>query len=64
MMTSNIAIPSSKTDRQAVHSDAYGPLLAISYGMEIYIYLDDVSPETGSTEIWPGTHIFRSKRRP
>lgn len=58
MLTSNLSLPSDETARQAVHSDAYADFLAFPYAMEVFIYLDDVSDANGSTEIWPGTHIY------
>jgi ectoine hydroxylase-related dioxygenase (phytanoyl-CoA dioxygenase family) len=51
----NTAIPNG-TGRQAVHSDAYFRHLDFTFGVEVNIFLSDVSAENGVTEIWPGTH--------
>ncbi len=61
--SSNVAIPSRGNARQAVHSDAYADILPFPSCIEVNIYLNDngVSPENGSTEIWPGTHVFTEK---
>ncbi|OBT86782.1 hypothetical protein VE02_04220 [Pseudogymnoascus sp. 03VT05] len=55
-ISSNIALPNS-LGRQAVHADFYAKHLNIPTGVEVYTYLSDTSPENGSTELWPGTHV-------
>jgi hypothetical protein len=56
--SSNVAIPSGGHARQAVHSDAYADIPNFPSCVEMNIYLQDTTPENGSTEIWPGTHVF------
>ncbi len=56
--SSNVAIQSGGTARQAVHSDAYADIPNFPFCAEMNIYLQDTTPENGSTEIWPGTHVF------
>ncbi|KAF2121328.1 hypothetical protein BDV96DRAFT_594538 [Lophiotrema nucula] len=58
--TSNIALPNGK-GRQAVHSDYYCAHLDLPVFLEACVYLSDVSPENGSTEVWLGTHEGYSK---
>ncbi|KAI6089807.1 hypothetical protein F4821DRAFT_256811 [Hypoxylon rubiginosum] len=58
--TSNIALPGGQ-GRQAVHSDYYCHHLDFPVFLEVNIFLDDASPENGSTEIWPGTHYGYNK---
>jgi ectoine hydroxylase-related dioxygenase (phytanoyl-CoA dioxygenase family) len=56
--SSNVAIKSSADARQAVHSDAYADLRNFPFCIEMNIYLQDTAAENGSTELWPGTHVF------
>ncbi len=56
----NTALPS--TSRQPVHADT-GQLwpgqqhVHPAFGLVVNVGLVDMSPENGSTEIWPGTHL-------
>jgi ectoine hydroxylase-related dioxygenase (phytanoyl-CoA dioxygenase family) len=59
--TSNIALPGGN-GRQAVHSDYYCSHPDFPVFLEACVFLDDVSPQNGSTEIWLGTHRGASKR--
>ncbi|OTB07258.1 hypothetical protein M426DRAFT_8985 [Hypoxylon sp. CI-4A] len=59
-ITSNIALPGGQ-GRQAVHSDYYCRHLDFPVFLEVYLYLDDVTPENGSTEVWLGTHYGYNK---
>ncbi|PQE06991.1 phytanoyl- dioxygenase family protein [Rutstroemia sp. NJR-2017a BBW] len=52
----NTTVDLQSTDRQAVHCDAYGTLGSFPLCIEVSIYLDDVSAETGGPELWPGSH--------
>lgn len=56
--SSNVAIRSGVDARQAVHSDAYADIPNFPFCVEMNIYLQDTTPENGSTEIWPGTHVY------
>jgi ectoine hydroxylase-related dioxygenase (phytanoyl-CoA dioxygenase family) len=56
--SSNIALESSANVRQAVHSDAYADIRNFIFCVEMNIYLQDTTPENGSIELWPGTHVF------
>ena len=56
--SSNVAIKSGSDARQAVHSDAYTDIPNFPFCVEMNIYLQDTTPENGSTEIWPGTHVY------
>lgn len=54
---SNINLPATDpTSRQAVHIDSYSHHHNFPTCIELFMYLHDVSPENGSTEIWPGSH--------
>lgn len=58
-VNSNIALENVNRDaRQAVHSDAYHAHPDFPWCGIVNIYLQDVHPENGSTELWPGTHRF------
>jgi len=59
--TSNIALPGGQ-GRQAVHSDYYCSHPSFPVFLEVFVFLDNVSPRNGSTEIWLGTHHGASKR--
>ncbi len=59
--TGNTATPHG-TDRQPVHPDIgqLWPDLTVAspaFSLVVNVPLVDVSPENGSTEIWPGTHL-------
>lgn len=51
----NTSLPKGH-DRQSVHSDVQPPHPQFIYGVEVNIYLTDVSVANGVTEFWPGTH--------
>lgn len=54
---SNINRPTQDmTSRQAVHVDSYYEHHKFTVCIELFMYLHDVSPDNGSTEIWPGSH--------
>ncbi|TGO80625.1 hypothetical protein BELL_0004g00520 [Botrytis elliptica] len=54
---SNINLPAADpTSRQAVHVDSYHDHHQFPTCIELFMYLHDVSPTNGSTEIWPGSH--------
>ncbi|ESZ98637.1 hypothetical protein SBOR_0977 [Sclerotinia borealis F-4128] len=54
---SNINLPTQdSTSRQAVHVDSYADHHNFPTCIESFMYLHDVSPANGSTEIWPGSH--------
>jgi ectoine hydroxylase-related dioxygenase (phytanoyl-CoA dioxygenase family) len=59
--TSNIALPGGQ-GRQGVHSDYYCSHLDFPVFLEACIFLDDISSQNGSTEIWLGTHYGYNKR--
>jgi hypothetical protein len=62
-VNSNTALPNPNPDaRQAVHSDAYHDHPNYSWAVVLNIYLTDVSPANGATEVWPGTHNITSKK--
>ncbi|KAM0132437.1 hypothetical protein ACHAP3_006476 [Botrytis cinerea] len=53
---SNINLPTADpTSRQAVHVDSYHEHHKFPTCIELFMYLHDVSPTNGSTEIWPGS---------
>jgi ectoine hydroxylase-related dioxygenase (phytanoyl-CoA dioxygenase family) len=59
--TGNTATPRG-TDRQPVHPDTGQlwpdlPVATPAFCLVVNIPLVDMSPENGSTEIWPGTHL-------
>jgi hypothetical protein len=56
--SSNVSIKSGSDARQTVHSDAYTDIPNFPFCVEMNIYLQDTTPENGSTEIWPGTHVY------
>ncbi|OAA54562.1 Phytanoyl-CoA dioxygenase [Niveomyces insectorum RCEF 264] len=61
-VNSNTALPNTDpTARQAVHSDAYHDHPNYPWAVVLNIYLTDVSPANGATEVWPGTHNITSK---
>jgi hypothetical protein len=45
------------TERQPVHVDVHFKFPPIPFGFCVNINLVDVSPENGSTELWPGSHL-------
>lgn len=64
MYSGNTALPHS-TGRQPVHADMgqLWPELEVAhpaYALVVNVLPVDVSPENGSTEIWPGTHLDTS----
>jgi len=64
MYSGNTALPHS-TGRQPVHADSgqlWPGLQAAhpAYALVVNVLPVDVSPENGSTEIWPGTHLDTS----
>jgi ectoine hydroxylase-related dioxygenase (phytanoyl-CoA dioxygenase family) len=64
MYSGNTALPRS-TGRQPVHADMgqLWPELEVAhpaYALVINVLPVDVSPENGSTEIWPGSHLDTS----
>ncbi|GJD05659.1 Kanamycin B dioxygenase [Galdieria sulphuraria] len=52
----NTAVPS--TLRQPVHSDSNFQHPNEPFGLVVNIPLITMTPENGSTEVWPGTHTF------
>ncbi|KAK8200994.1 hypothetical protein M8818_006314 [Zalaria obscura] len=63
-INSNLALPNpDPSARQAVHSDAYHAHAqgGLTTTVVVNIYLTDVSPANGATEVWPGTHAISSK---
>jgi ectoine hydroxylase-related dioxygenase (phytanoyl-CoA dioxygenase family) len=55
--SSNIVLPSEgNSARQAVHCDSYGKTHDFPVCIEVFLYLDEVTTENGSTELWPGSH--------
>jgi hypothetical protein len=62
-VNSNTALPNpDPSARQAVHSDAYHDHPDFTWAVVLNIYLTDVSPANGATEVWPGTHNITSKK--
>lgn len=62
-VNSNTALPNpNPAARQAVHSDAYHDHPGYPWAVVANIYLTDVSPANGATEVWPGTHAITSKK--
>ncbi|KAK5208387.1 hypothetical protein LTR41_005613 [Exophiala xenobiotica] len=62
-VNSNVALPNKDPDaRQAVHSDAYHDHHNFPWAVVLNIYLCDVGPENGATEVWRGTHRDTGKK--
>ncbi|KIW15228.1 hypothetical protein PV08_05273 [Exophiala spinifera] len=62
-VNSNVALPNKDPSaRQAVHSDAYHDHPDYPWAVVLNIYLCDVGPENGATEVWPGTHRITGKK--
>lgn len=53
-VSSNVATARG-VGRQAVHSDAYTDILPLPVCVELNTYLQDITVDNGSTELWPGT---------
>ncbi|KAI9647298.1 hypothetical protein NHQ30_003682 [Ciborinia camelliae] len=54
---SNINLPTTDpTSRQPVHVDSYAKHHDFPTCIELFLYLHDVSPANGVTELWPGSH--------
>lgn len=55
--STNVVLPSLDIEaRQAVHCDAFAELHDFPVGIQVFLYLDDVSKSNGVTEFWPGSH--------
>lgn len=60
-VSGNTAMPNS-TGKQPVHSDERCTYMNSTFYLIANIPLIDTSPETGSTQLWPGTHSLRDDK--